>query len=426
MAAALREVEGTYGIAVISAREPDTIVAARQRQPAAGRRRRRRVLRRLATPRPSWPHTRQVVYLDDGEMAVVTPDGLPRHGPSTTVPLDARRSGRSSWDLATIEQGGYAALHAQGDLRAARVASATRCAGASLDEEGTARLGGLNLTDEELRRINRIIITACGTSLARRRWSASTCSRSSRGIPVEVEYATEFRYRNPIIDERHAGHRDPPVGRDGRHAGGAARGEAARRARRWASCNVVGTTHRPRDGRRRLPARRPGDRRRLHQGVHQPGRGAGAAHAVPGRGCGAVDPPGRARSSQALRAAARPDRARCSQQAPQIAAARASGSRGPTTSCTWAAGYNFPVALEGALKLKEISYIHAEGYPAAEMKHGPIALIDEQMPVVFIAPRDAVYDKIMSQHRGGPGARRAGHRGRHRGRHRDPASWPTT
>jgi glucosamine 6-phosphate synthetase-like amidotransferase/phosphosugar isomerase protein len=149
-----------------------------------------------------------------------------------------------------------------------------------------------------------------------------------------------------------------------------------------------------RTGRRRLPARRPGDRRRLDQGLHLPGHPSSS------------DRP-QARPPAALARARGGDRAGLRQLPEQIQrGARANAEIEDIAEEYIAArhnflylgrGYNFPVALEGALKLKEISYIHAEGYPAAEMKHGPIALIDEMMPVVFIAPHDAVFEKITSR-----------------------------
>ena len=206
----------------------------------------------------------------------------------------------------------------------------------------------------------------------------------------------------------------------------AAMREAQRKgARALGIVNVVGSHHRARIGRRRLHPRRARDRRRVDQGVHLPGHGAGAADArarAAARAC-------RARPASSWRASwtriPEQDRAaswraatRCSAIAEQYAH--------HNNFLYLGRGDNFPVALEGALKLKEISYIHAEGYPAAEMKHGPIALIDENMPVVFICTAGQRVREGGEQHEGGARAQRPHHRDRDRGRHRGRDAWPTT
>ena len=175
-------------------------------------------------------------------------------------------------------------------------------------------------------------------------------------------------------------------------------------------------------GRRRLHPRRPGDRRGLDQGLHQPGRGAGAAHALP-RAAARTCAPRRGTRDRRRRCDAIPEqmRARSWSAATRSEAIAERLRAATTTSSTSGAACNFPVALEGALKLKEISYIHAEGYPAAEMKHGPIALIDEHMPVVFLCHARQRLRQGDEQHRGGAGAQGRDHRRRDRGRHRDRA-----
>ena len=188
--------------------------------------------------------------------------------------------------------------------------------------------------------------------------------------------------------------------------------------------NVVGSHDRPRNRRRHLPARRPGNRRRQHQGVHLPVRGADDARAL--HRPPAVHEPG---------AVPGDDRRPVRDPRSDGAGARAERRRSrtsPSEFCdreNWlflGRGYHYPVALEGALKLKEISYIHAEGMPAAEMKHGPIALINEGMPVVFIATQGHAVRQGHQQHRRSPRPRRHDHRRRHRRRHAHPAATATT
>ena len=233
-------------------------------------------------------------------------------------------------------------------------------------------------------------------------------------MPVEVEYASELRYRNPPLDNDTLVFAITQSGETADTL--AALREMKRKGiRRWRICNVVGSTIAQRSRRRHLSARRAGDRRGLDQGLHLAMRDAGDAGPV-------------------FRPAAAPElrRRACGSSSSCRSCPTRCGRRWqPTTKCRRIAAkyrhcnnflylgrqYNFPTALEGALKLKEISYIHAEGYPAAEMKHGPIALVDEHTPSVFLIPHGQVYDKVMSNLRGDQGPRRAGDRRRLRGRH---------
>ncbi len=385
---ALADVEGTYGIAVMSADEPGTVVGARKGSPlvvgiADGE-------YFLASDVAAIvEHTRQVIYLDDGEMAVLSPDGF-HTATIANVPVD-KAVHEVDWDLAQIEKGGFAhfmlkEIFEQPDS----VRNAMR--GRLNVAEGLARLGGLNLRAEELREIRRIIILGCGTS-----WHAGLIGEymleEHARIPVEVEYASEFRYRNPIVDD---GTAVLAITQSGETADTlAAMREAQRKgARSLGIVNVVGSTiARESDGGVYL-ARRPRDRRRLHQGVHQPGDRAGAADARPRPPALALPRSGHRAGARARRAA----RARIQRILDHSDGVRKIAAQyvHHENFLYLGRGYNFPVALEGALKLKEISYIHAEGYPAAEMKHGPIALIDENMPVVFICTRDSAYEKVMS------------------------------
>jgi glucosamine--fructose-6-phosphate aminotransferase (isomerizing) len=387
VAAALREVEGTYGIAVVSTREPDTIVAARLGSPLlVGVGDGENFV--ASDPSAILQHTRSVVYLGEGEMAVVTPNSY-RLMDRTEIPL-TKAVTQIEWDLATVERGGYAHFMLK-EICEQPESIRNVLRGHLLEEEGAARLGGLNLTDEELLGINRIVITACGTS-----WHAALVGEylleEIARVPVEVEYASEFRYRSPILDSKTL---VIVISQSGETADTlAALREAKRRgARTLGLVNVVGSTI----------AREVDGGMYLHAG---PEIGVASTKAFTSQIVALALLTlylGRKRNLSILQgreivaALERlPEQLEAVlKKAPEIEALAERFMRA-TNVLYLGRGYNFPVALEGALKLKEISYIHAEGYPAAEMKHGPIALIDELMPVVFIAPQDAVYAKVQS------------------------------
>src|SRR5436190_2197938 len=386
---ALALVEGTYGIAVISSKDPDKIVAARKGSP---------LLIGLGDEQGEYyvasdvaailQHTRQVVYLDDGEMAVLTRDGY------QVMDLDAQivKKGvsRIDWDLDQIEKGGFKHFMLKEIFEQPQTIQNTMRGRLVLDE-GFSKLGGLNLTREDLQSIDRIVITACGTS-----WHSGLIGElmieEHARIPVETEYASEFRYRNPIVTPKTL---CVVISQSGETADTlAAMREAKRRgAKTLGLVNVVGSTI----------AREDDGGIYLHAG---PEIGVASTKAftsqvialslltlklarlrnmsvVRGREIAQamLELPGQIQSIL--------DRAK---EIESIA----ERFKDATNFLYLGRGYNFPVALEGALKLKEISYIHAEGYPAAEMKHGPIALIDEEMPVVFIATHDSSYEKIVS------------------------------
>jgi glucosamine--fructose-6-phosphate aminotransferase (isomerizing) len=385
--AALGDVEGTYGIAVMSATEPGTVVGARKGSPlvvgiADGE------YFLASDVAPIVEHTRQVVYLDDGEMAVLTPDGF-HTATIKSEPVD-KAIHEVEWDLGQIEKGGFDHFMLK-EIFEQPESVRNSMRGRLNPVEGLARLGGLNVSAEEMRDIRRLIILGCGTS-----WHAGLIGEymleEYARIPVEVEYASEFRYRNPILDE---GTAVLVISQSGETADTlAAMREAQRKgARSLGIVNVVGSTiARESDG-----------------GVY--------IHAGPEIGVAST----KAFTSQvtvlslltlALGRQREMSRetgitiARELDQIPQkIEAILKTGDavrriaeqyKHHNNFIYLGRGYHFPVALEGALKLKEISYIHAEGYPAAEMKHGPIALIDEHMPVVFVCTRDSAYEKVMS------------------------------
>jgi glutamine---fructose-6-phosphate transaminase (isomerizing) len=384
---ALQHVEGTYGIAVICRNEPDKIVAARKGSP---------LLIGLGENEffvasdvsAILAHTRQVVYLDDGDLALLTRDGY-KVLDLNNVALQ-KTVHRVDWDLAHIERGGFAHFMLKEIFEQPQTLAHTM-RGRLLLEEGTSKLGGLNLSDEELLSFNHIVITACGTS-----WHSALIAEHMIEelvrVPVEVEYASEFRYRNPVVDERTL---CIVISQSGETADTlAAMREAKRRgARTLGIVNVVGSTI----------AREADGGIYIHAG---PEIGVASTKAFTSQVVAlllltlklarlrllGVD-----RGREIIRGMQElPNQVQQILDQASVVEELAEEFKRASNFLYLGRGYNFPVALEGALKLKEISYIHAEGYPAAEMKHGPIALIDELMPVVFIAPHDSVFPKIVS------------------------------
>jgi glutamine---fructose-6-phosphate transaminase (isomerizing) len=385
--AALRHIEGTYGIAVISSRDPGKIVAARKGSPLL-----------LGVGEGEYfvasdasailRHTRQVVYLDDGDVAVVDRDGY-RVVDIDSVPID-RQVDKIEWDLAEIERGGYAHFMLKEIFEQPQsITNAMR--GRLIIDDGTSKLGGLNMSHDELLAIDNIIITACGTSWHSAMIGEMMIEELCR-IPVEVEYASEFRYKNPIVTDKTL---CIVISQSGETADTlAAMREAKRRgAKTLGIVNVVGSTI----------AREDDGGIYVHAG---PEIGVASTKAFTSQVVAlalltlklarkrAMSVTHGVELAKAL--AALPAQVQSIlDRAPEIELI-AEQFKNASNFLYLGRGYNFPVALEGALKLKEISYIHAEGYPAAEMKHGPIALIDEKMPVVFIAPHDSVFEKVVS------------------------------
>ena len=384
---ALHLVEGTYGIAVISSRDPDKIVAARKGSP---------LLLGLGENEfyvasdvaAILQHTRQVVYLDDGEMGVLTRNGY------EVLDLNARRVrkgvSRIDWDLDQIEKGGFDHFMLKEIFEQPTTIQNTM-RGRLVVDEGFSKLGGLNLTRQQMLDLDRIIITACGTS-----WHSGLIGElyieELARIPVEVEYASEFRYRNPLVTKNTL---CVVISQSGETADTlAAMREAKRRgARTLGLVNVVGSTM----------AREDDGGIYLHAG---PEIGVASTKAFTSQvialalltlKLGRLREMSVVKGRQIAQAMLRlPEQIQSILDRAGEIEALAEQFKNATNFLYLGRGYNFPVALEGALKLKEISYIHAEGYPAAEMKHGPIALIDENMPVLFIAPHDSVFDKIVS------------------------------
>lgn len=384
---ALRQVDGTYGIAVISSNEKDKIVAARKGSPLLiGLGEGEYFVASDASAILSY--TRNVVYLDDGDVAVITRDGY------KVLDLDAvlrdKPVSRIEWDLEQIERGGYPHFMLKEIFEQPTTAENTM-RGRLILEEGFSKLGGLNISKEDLLKVDNIIITACGTSWHSALIGEMMIEEYCR-IPVEVEYASEFRYRNPIVTPTTL---CIVISQSGETADTlAAMREAKRRgARTLGLVNVVGSTI----------AREDDGGIYLHAG---PEIGVASTKAFTSQvialalftlKLARLRNLSVAQGREIAQALAKlPEQIQSILDRAEEIEALAEEFKRATNFLYLGRGYNFPAALEGALKLKEISYIHAEGYPAAEMKHGPIALIDEMMPVVCIAPHDSVFEKITS------------------------------
>ncbi len=384
---ALKEVEGTYGIAVISTRDSGKIVAARKGSPLAiGIGVRENFI--TSDVSASLEHTRDVVYLDDNELAILTADTYETKT-IQNIPTN-KKVEEVLWNIDMIEKGGYPhfmlkEIHEQ--PQALRNAMRGR-----IDMGGSSvRLGGLISHEKMLRETKRIVIVACGTS-----WHAGLVGEylleDMARIPVEVEYASEFRYRNPVIEE---GTVVIAISQSGETADtlGAMREARQRGAKILSICNVVGSTI----------ARESDFGIYLHIG---PEIGVASTKAFTAQivilylltlymmKLRNNDLPMFSDMIKVVQAVPDKIQSILDREDEIVELARLYKDR--ENALYLGRGYNYPVALEGALKLKEISYIHAEGYPAAEMKHGPIALINEDMPVIFIATQDKAYGKILS------------------------------
>ena len=384
---ALTQVEGTYGIAVVTSKEPGRIVAARMGSPLVlGLGNGENFV--ASDVSAMLEHTNRVVYLEDGEIATITPDSY-----QVTTIQNVEISPHIeeiSWTLDQIEKEGYDHFMLK-EIHEQPTTLSNAIRGRINLEEGIARLNGLNLQYEELRRIKRIIITACGTS-----WHSALIGKymieEIARVPTEVEYASEFRYRSPIVEDNTVLF---AISQSGETADTlAAMREAHHRgATTLGLVNVVGSTI----------ARESDGGVYLHAG---PEIGVASTKAFTAqvivlslisnllgrmRQCSVQQGQ---EMLQAIKKIPEQIERILTNAEPILDIARAFHKA--NNFLYLGRGINYPVALEGALKLKEISYIHAEGYPAAEMKHGPIALIDENMPVVVIALKDPVYDKVMS------------------------------
>ncbi len=385
--AALLEVEGTYGIAVLSADEPDRLVIARKGSPLIVGVGDGEYL--VASDGSAIvEHTTQVIYMGDGEMGVITRDGF-RTTTLDAVPV-AKRVQDLELTLEQIELSGYEHFMLK-EIMEQPESLATALRGRLDVREGCVHLGGIKEHTRDMVRAKRMIVTACGTA-----WHAGLVGEylfeDLARLPVEVEYASEFRYRNPVIEP---GTVVIAISQSGETADtlAALREAKERGALALGIVNAVGSTI----------ARETDAGVYLHVG---PEIGVASTKAFIGQvtvlaltACylGRRRHLSQYRCEEFLGALSEvPDKIRrILEQSDEI---RRVTERFVDRD-NWlylGRGFNYPIALEGALKLKEISYIHAEGLPAAEMKHGPIALINEDMPVVFIATRGSQYHKILS------------------------------
>ncbi len=385
---ALTKVVGAYAIVVMSLEDPTLLIAARKGSPLVlGIGKGEYFMASDATP--IIEYTNEVVYLNDQEIAIINNGELTIKN-TANLPLTPYVQ-TVDLELEAIEKGGFEHFMIKEIFEQPR--SIKDCMRGRLDSDsGRLILGGLREYLNKLVNADRILIVACGTS-----WHAGLVAEyffeEFCRIPVEVEYASEFRYRNPVIRE---GDVVIAISQSGETADTLAAIELAKSkgAIIFGVCNVVGSS---------IP-------RNTHAGAY--------THAGPEIGVAST----KAFTAQltvlnmiALIVAQRkgtiteqkfhellvemeniPAKVEKALQLNKQIEAIADEFKDATNFLYLGRGYNFPVALEGALKLKEISYIHAEGYPAAEMKHGPIALIDEEMPVVFIATKDSSYEKVVS------------------------------
>jgi len=388
---ALSQLRGAHGIVLFSAREPDKIVAARIGN-AGG------VVIGIgdgemfvASDMPAiLEHTRRMVFLESREIAVITQNGLQ----VCTLKGDEVHYAvhNVSWDPVAAEKGEY--RHFMQKEIHEQVRSLTETIAGRVDfEAGTIRLPELHLTVEKAKGIRKIFITACGTASHAGMVGKFLIERIAR-IPVEVDIASEFRYRDPIVDE---GTVVLAISQSGETADTLAAMEEARGkgATLWAIVNVIGSQ-----------AMRIADGSISMQTGPEIGVASTKAYTAPlvdlyMLAVLLADLRGLLSDSARKKLIADlllvPDLVgKCLDRESQVVdVARALMN---TSHCLYLGrGINMPTAYEGALKLKEISYIHAEGYPAGEMKHGPIALIDHSMPVIVIAPRDPWYEKMFSQ-----------------------------
>ncbi|KQR69665.1 glutamine--fructose-6-phosphate transaminase (isomerizing) [Pedobacter sp. Leaf176] len=385
---ALKEVMGAYAIVIMDRENPDRLIAARKGSPMViGVGKGEYFIASDATP--IIEYTKNVIYLNDHEIALITKNDLlvKRLDNVVQTPLIQELELK----LEMLEKGGFDHFMLKEIYEQPR--SIRDCMrGRIYPEEGKVQLGGIKEFIEKLKNIDRIIIVACGTS-----WHAGLVGEylieEYARIPVEVEYASEFRYRNPIITEKDV---VIAISQSGETADTMAAIEMAkeRGATIFGICNVAGAS---------IP-------RLSHAGVY--------THAGPEIGVASTkaftaqvtvltliafymaQQKGTITQSKLISLLTEldniPEKIQGALESNDIIKEVASKIKDSRNCLFLGRGSGFPVALEGALKLKEISYIHAEGYPAAEMKHGPIALIDEEMPVVFIATQNSSYEKVIS------------------------------
>jgi glucosamine--fructose-6-phosphate aminotransferase (isomerizing) len=379
--------KGTYGLAAVGLAEPDVIVAARLGSPLVlGIGDEENFLG--SDPAALVGQTQRMVFLEDRQLCRLTADGWEiLDGERSPVPAAIRQV---SWQNGDVDKGGFDHYMLK-EIYEQPEALENALRGRLDDGDATARFGGLNLETQQLRQVERVILTACGTSYHAALVGEYLFEEFAR-LPVEVEYASEFRYRNPPIDRNTI---VIAITQSGETADTLA---ALRESKRkghptLALCNVVGSSI----------AREADGGVYLHAG---PEIGVASTKAFTNQvltlallalHLGRLRHLSHLQGLQLIRDLRSVSTAVRRVLACEPVIRRIAERYGSVSNFLYLGRqYHYPVALEGALKLKEISYIHAEGYPAAEMKHGPIALVDPGTPSVFLMPRGPIYEKVMS------------------------------
>ena len=387
---ALNEVVGAYAIVIISKDDPDSMIAAKKSSPLVIGVGKEDDFYIASDATPIVEHTKKVVYLEDEQIAVL------KKGEKLRL-IDIKNKEVTPYiqelelQLETIEKGGYDHFMLK-EIYEQPISIKNSMRGRINVNKGIVSLGGIRDYEQKIMNANRIIIVACGTS-----WHAGLVGEylfeDLTRIPVEVEYASEFRYRNPIINENDV---VIAISQSGETADTLAAIKLAKEkgATIIGICNVVGSTI----------------SRETHCGSYThagPEIGVASTKAFTAQvtvlslmALSIANKKGSISESRYRLLLAEldaiPQKVEDMLQSDNQIKHIANLFKDSTNFLYLGRGYNFPVALEGALKLKEISYIHAEGYPAAEMKHGPIALIDEEMPLVVVATKHGNYEKVVS------------------------------
>ena len=385
----LNQVIGAYAISIISKSHPDVMIAARLGSPLVlGLGNKEFFIGSDATP--FLDQTKKVIYLEDGELARISKQGVSIRTIDSDSPVDAVIH-QLQIDLESIEKSGFEHFMLK-EIYEQPISIQNTIRGRLFPEKSEIKMAGLEMISRQLKEVNRIIILGCGTS-----WHAGLVGEylieEFSRVPVEVEYASEFRYRNPVINSNDV---VIAISQSGETADTLAAIKLAKESDAcvFGICNVVGSSI----------------ARETHAGAF--------THAGPEIGVAST----KAFTAQvtvlamvalyigkikneltktnfreiALEINKIPEKIESVLELDSAIKTLSKSLKGFNNSLFLGRGFNFPVALEGALKLKEISYIHAEGYPAAEMKHGPIALIDKNMPIIVIAPLGGMYEKIVS------------------------------
>ena len=414
---ALLQLRGLFGMVLVHANDPGKIVAVRNGPPIVVGVGDGEFL--VASDIPAiLSHTRDVVFLGDEEMAVITHGGVEFTDYAGRAVSKATQ--RIQWDPVMAEKAGHKHFMRK-EIFEQPWALQETVLGRVSEEHGTVFLGELEIPDDALRAVDQVVILACGTS-----WHAGLVGKflieQLARVRVEVDYGSEYRYRDPIAGGRTLA---VVITQSGETADtlAALREARAKDAKTIAICNVVGS----------MATREADGTVYTHAG---PEIGVASTKAFSSQlvalnllalhlahARGTLEPAEARRHIEAL--VHLPVLLEHALKADALVATIAKRFYRCSNFLYLGRGINYPIALEGALKLKEISYIHAEGYPAGEMKHGPIALIDENMPVVALAPRDKVFGEDAWEPAGGQGPRGLGHRADGcptRGLPRDPRS----